>query len=1213
MKNFNGAGKGMLFPERYTQALYPIIFSLKPREASRFLRRLLRNFSLMKKETKTETKCSSAKLNQGVECSPKFGLRVLKSKNSPDGSESNSFDFLTSSPSKFLTAVHPKAVSVGTGDIYRRCTDVQRIFNSKKNFIVSTIFCVLFSSLTFTQAVAQTQSGSVLQGEVRSAADGQAIEGVSISVEGQKASTKTRASGMFNLVVQKEKGYAVFTAVGYKMVRVAYDVDESLEILLSTDSRDIEEVNVVSTGYQELPKERATGSFEFIDSALFNRKVSTDFVSRLEDVVPGISSVKYFNNRGSTLNIHVRGISTLQSERYPLIVIDGVAYDNLLADYGKGLFNNINPNDIESITVLKDAAAASIWGAQSGNGVIVVTTKKGKFNSPVQLAINANVSVKNKPDLYYVPQMTTSDYIDAQRYLFDKERYKYRFTDRFDNVQPILWLMHNEQIGKITEGEMNGELDRLRQIDARDDFDRYIYRNGVNQQYSAQLRGGNDKTNTIFSLGYDKNLGSVVTSSNNRLNLRSNTQVRPITNLLLDLGLWYTETKNIDSYLAVEYNRLGKGLGNYPYMDMADNNGNPLVVDLSSYTNTYRTSAAGGKLLDWNYRPLAELYASRETQRVKELNANFNASYTLGAGFKVGLMYAFKRSISNFRIWQGMDSYAQRDILNTHASWDAANNVKWNIPLGDLLMISNWDSQVHHGRATLEYDKKWKEVHTLSLLAGYEVRAVNKSLTTSQYHGFDPATGVFKPVQYGVRVPYMNGAFGTISIPDRSRYEDLKHNYLSYFANGAYTYLDRYILSSSIRKDASNLFGVKSNDRGQPFWSLGGAWLLSREDFMEAGPFELLKLRATYGYNGNANNTISAYPVMNIESEVHYVSGQSYAMINRPPNPSLRWERVDVFNLGLDFALKGGRLSGAVEYYEKKAADLIAPSEIDPTTGFTNMVMNSAILKTKGWDVSVNIVPLQIGKWKWSSNLVMTYARTKVLDSYVQFDMAERYVSPDQGSRMTPIKGMDIYSVLAYRWAGLDPATGEVRAWLNGEVSKDYIGIVNQKTGDLLNVGSAIPLYVGSFRNAVQYKGVELSWNIAYQLGHKFLRRSFSNADFINSGFGHRDYAVRWQKAGDESHTDVPAFTYPHNSYASQVYLASTALATDGSIVKLRDIQLTVNMPFLSRYGLKNCRSYAYFQNIGTIWRANKYGIDPEYGFNIPDPIMSSLGLSFNL
>ncbi|MGJ1325023.1 TonB-dependent receptor plug domain-containing protein, partial [Sphingobacterium faecium] len=366
-----------------------------------------------------------------------------------------------------------------------------------------------------------------LVGQVLSAIDGRPMQGVSIRIEEENIQVKSSIDGTFKMLVKNQKGKIKFSFVGFKSQEINYNAGVSMTMKLITEDNQLDEVEVVSTGYQKIPKERATGSFEFIDNKLLNRKVSTDFISRLEDVVPGITANKTGSARGDYLNMNIRGVSTLRSERFPLIVIDGVPYDSKSADVGKGAFNNINPNDIDNITVLKDAAASSIWGAQSGNGVIVITTKKGKFNERTQVAVNANISIKAKPNLYYLPQMSSSDYIDAQQYLFDQGKYNSWFTNRYNNPQPALWLMYNRKNGDVSESDFQKEIGRMKNTDLRDDFLKYIYRNAVNQQYHAQLQSGGDNVNTLFSAGYDKNLGDVVTTSSDRLNLKSNTQYKP--------------------------------------------------------------------------------------------------------------------------------------------------------------------------------------------------------------------------------------------------------------------------------------------------------------------------------------------------------------------------------------------------------------------------------------------------------------------------------------------------------------------------------------------------------------------------------------------------------------------------------------------------------------------------------------------------------------
>ncbi|MBB2951142.1 SusC/RagA family TonB-linked outer membrane protein [Sphingobacterium sp. JUb56] len=1087
-----------------------------------------------------------------------------------------------------------------------------------KEIAISCIMIIaVFHSLCLSAQTPRKDSGVngqvkyELTGVIVSSTDGTPLQGVSVRIEAENLQIKTSKDGKFQLTLKNQKGNIRFSSIGFKSQEVYYTAGVSMTVKLIPEDHKLEEVEVVSTGYQKIPKERATGSFEFVDNKLFNRKVSTDFVSRLEDIVPGITANKTGSARGDYLNMNIRGVSTLHSEKFPLLVIDGVPYDSKSAAVGKGAFNNINPNDIESITVLKDAAAASIWGAQSGNGVIVITTKRGKFNEKTQVAVNSNISIKAKPDLYYFPHMKSSDYIDAQQYLFDQGKYNSWFRNKFRNPQPALWLMYDRKNGTISESDFREQIDKMKHTDLRDDFLKYIYRNALNQQYNAQLKSGGEKVSTLFSAGYDNNLGEVVTSSFNRLNLKSNTQFKPIKNIILDLGFLYTETRNKESALGVEYNRLAKGVQNYPYMRLADDSGNPVEVNAGGFNPVFRDTIAGGRLLDLTYNPLKELYDTKATQSVNEFFTTMNASYQFDFGLKLNLLYAYQRSSTSLEEWRGIGAMAQRDYINSFASWDK-DAVTWNVPVGDYFNIVHWDNRTHHSRGTVDYYKKWDDKHELSLFSGVEIRATKRNMTTSQYHGFNPETGSFKSVPYGVLVPMLNGIMGVSMIDDLNQYQLYQNNFRSYFANVGYTYLERYLLSGSYRKDASNLFGVKSNDRGQPFWSLGASWILSKESFMDHIPLEFLKFRGTYGYNGNVNNSVSAYPIINISSNPNSTTGQNYGSITIPPNPSLRWERIAITNLGLDFALKGNRLFGSVEYYIKNAKDLIAPDRVDPSTGFTTLMINSGNIRTKGWDISLNAIPLKLQDWSWNSNFVFTYGRTKVLKSYIENENGKDFISAAQSILSTPIVGMDMNSLLGYKWAGLDPATGEARAYLNGEVSKDYNAILALSVNDLENFGSTMPLYNGSWRNSIRFKNLELSWNISYQLGHKFLRNSFDNTLFLNNDIGHKDYELRWQKPGDELTTDVPVFTYPAN-LGSQVYMRSSALLANGGQIKLRDIQLSLDMPFVNKFKLKNCRIYAYVQNVGTIWRANKWGIDTEYGFNIPDPIMSSLGFNFNL
>ncbi|AIM36176.1 hypothetical protein KO02_05305 [Sphingobacterium sp. ML3W] len=1051
-----------------------------------------------------------------------------------------------------------------------------------------------------------------LTGLVVSALDGKPMQDVSIRIDDENLKIRASKEATFQVLVKNRKGEIKFSYVGYKTQKLNYTAGVSLTVKLIPEDNVMEEVEVVSTGFQKIPKERATGSFEFVDNKLFNRKVSTDFVSRLEDVVPSISFDKsYASGRGKVLGFSVRGESSISTIKWPLVVVDGVPYESNF-DFLNGYFNNINPNDVENITVLKDAAASSIWGAKSGNGVIVITTKRGKYNQPFQISVNSNVTIGNKPNLYLYPQMASADYIEAERFLFDKGYWNSKMKRYSTNLTPVIQLLKKHKEGDIGDSELEGGLDALKDIDMREDFLKYIYRESTKQQYNVQLRGGSEKINTQFSIGYDKNLETVVTSSYNRLTLKNNTQMRPVKNLSLDLGITYTESKRKDSESPMGYNQMGRGTGNFPYMRMADENGNSLVVDAISRNPIFRDTVAGGRLLDWKYRPLDELFETHEITNIRETFVNLQAAYQIKPTLKVSGLYAYQQSYQPTEEWRGMGSVYQREFINYRASWND-DEVIWNIPVGDYLNTLSRSNTTHQSRIQLDYTKNWSDKHNLIAIAGTELRQVKSAMRSSVFMGYDPQTLTFQPVAYGKQIKALNGIGGSTQLTDYSQMEAYTNRYVSYFANVAYTYNSRYVISASARQDASNLFGVSTNDKFQPFWSVGGAWVLSNESFVNEQLFPLLKLRATYGYNGNVNNSTAAYPIISLQSAPHYMTGNPYATMQSPPNPSLKWERVGMLNLGLDFNFNN-RISGSLEYYIKRPKDLIASTKIDPTTGYSTLNVNSADLDGRGADISINTDVIQNTQFKWSSNFVFAYNTTKVKRSFISDKRADSFVSYPYYGAMTAVEGLDLYSLLTYKWAGLSPESGKPRGYLNGEVSEDYFALVyGAEIDDLENHGSSRPTYFGSFRNSFSYKNLELSFNISYQLGYKFIRTSFDNRFFINNDLGHADYAKRWQRPGDEKWTDVPAFVYPSSIPASEMYYSSSALVERGDQIKLRDIQLSYTLTQMNKIGVKNARVYAYVQNIGTIWRANKLNIDPEYGESIPDPMSISLGLNFNL
>ena len=325
---------------------------------------------------------------------------------------------------------------------------------------------------------------------------------------------------------------------------------------------------IVSTGYQDISKERATGSFTTISNKLLNRSVSTGILNRIENVSSGVLFDR--RNNGQPV-LHIRGQSTILSDASPLIVVDNFPYE--------GDINNLNPNDIENVTILKDAAAASIWGSRAGNGVIVITTKKGKEGQPLKLELNSNLTIGDKPDLFYNRNFINSaDFIGVEKMLFAQGYYSWQEGYADQTLSPVVQLLIAERDGKITPAEADSRINALKQIDVRNEISKYFYQKSLNQQYALSLSGGQRQLTYFLSGGFDQNRDNLVRNGLSRVTLHSVTQWHPVQPLDINVGLTYTNSTQRENNTGAALINSGGGKGLYPYAQLADANGNPWLL-----------------------------------------------------------------------------------------------------------------------------------------------------------------------------------------------------------------------------------------------------------------------------------------------------------------------------------------------------------------------------------------------------------------------------------------------------------------------------------------------------------------------------------------------------------------------------------------------------------------------------------------------------------
>src|SRR5690606_20974517 len=579
-------------------------------------------------------------------------------------------------------------------------------------------FLLLCLSVETSAQVPPNSDTYVVRGQVISADDNTPIPGASVRLSGNHLGVITDENGRYELVVPDSSKSLIIASLGYetKELSLSPPYDGVLILALRRDVSQLDEV-IVSTGYQHLLKARATGSFSIVSNQLYNRKVGSDAIARIADLVPGLS----YNTPGDGLLI--RGRNSIFADVHPLIVVDNFPFD--------GNIDNLNPNDIESITVLKDAAAASIWGARAGNGVIVITTKKGKTQEPT-IEFNTNFTFELKPDLYALPIISPEDYIELERFLFEQGYYDsdIKNTRTKPPLTPVVEILDRERRSLLTKSEANGLIDILKRNDIREDLSRYFYQNSVASQYAINVSGRTPRLNYYFSGGYDHNESELISGvENSRLNLRSSGSftISPSWDFSVHMAYLQNERRigNNPGFNS------GSALNTYPYADLVDDAGNalPLVRD---FRQTFIDTVSSP--LDWSYRPYAELSAHDVTNTNRDYLLRTQTTYRLRDNISVDANYQLTYSMGNYLDQRKVASYYTRNLINQFYQPGATN--RFAIPKGDIFRTRSSENVSHQGRLQLNYSQLFNNGNEVQILVGWEVKKTDWNSNSNTIYGY---------------------------------------------------------------------------------------------------------------------------------------------------------------------------------------------------------------------------------------------------------------------------------------------------------------------------------------------------------------------------------------------------------------------------------------------------------------------------------------------
>jgi TonB-linked SusC/RagA family outer membrane protein len=1037
--------------------------------------------------------------------------------------------------------------------------------------------------------MAKAQNTTHITGRVIDSSSNKPLQGATIKVKYTQSIASTDENGNFAIYTQEKQGKLLVSFVGYKSTETNFnEVSKGpFQINLIEDKSTLKGITIVSTGYQDIPKERATGSFAQPIKEMYDDRVSTDVISKLDGITSGV----VFNSPGitgsSTPKISIRGRSTIYANDNPLIVVDNFPYE--------GDINNINPNDVLSVTILKDAAAASIWGVRAGNGVIVITTKKGQHNQPLKIQLNSNITLSEKPNLFYDPNfLSSSNFIDVEQMLFKNGFYDSQLTDpSFPPVSPVVDLLNQVRSGTLSSSAANSIINSYRNVDVRNNLSKHFYRNAVNQQYDVNLSGGSEKAIYYFSAGYDNNLLNKVGSKYNRYTVNSSSTFTPVKNLELSAGINYVQSNNTSDNTLSQLYTGGPYTTIYPYASLAESNGNPLPVN-KGYSSSFIGSTTANGFLNQQFYPLQELRSGSNTNDATNDDIRLNAGikYTFIKGLSAAVNYQYEKAINQSNTLATGDSYYARSLINMYSSVNPDGTFSaYNIPLGGIInkAISNLYSNSIRGQ--LSYSATWNK-SSISAIVGAEEHEAKTDGSYNVLYGYDGSLATSQPVDNVTGFSLYPSGYNTI--PESSGTTGTIDRYRSYFGNVAYTYMDRYTFSASGRIDGSNYFAVRANQKDVPLWSVGGKWDISKENFYHLEWLPVLSFRTTYGYNGNLDKNLTAVTTLNYISNAQ-LTNAPFAIINTIGNPALKWEETAMLNLGLDFSSKNNTISGSVEYYHKKGTDLIGFSNFAPSTGITSLEGNYSGMKGQGFDIQITSKNIN-SSFKWSTTFLISKATDEVT-KYTGSDVLPSALV-GAGQIISPVVGKPVYGIYGFKWAGLDPQTGDPQGYLSGQVSKDYASLINPTSaGQLVYKGSARPLVFGTLNNRFSYQNFSLAVNISYKLDYYFFRNSINYSGLFNSWQVNKDYSLRWQKPGDEKTTNVPSIIYPSDPSRDYFYNYSEVLIDKGDNVRLQDISLSYDFDKkrLRKLPFDHLQLYLYANNIGILWRANKDGLDPDY------------------
>ena len=1070
------------------------------------------------------------------------------------------------------------------------CTSAGLKYTLKKSYVL----------ITKSDAGKQPQAKKHIRGTVVDE-KGEPLVGAAIYIEGNGETSGVIAdfNGHYELEATPED-LLVFSFVGMTKQAIAVGKNTEINITLREDSQMLNDV--VVTGFQTISKERATGAFDIVKQETLD-KPSVTIADRLVGQVAGVQAS---TTADGNLSFTIRGQGTLQSDKEPLIVVDGFPISTGIV--------SINPNDVDNISILKDAAAASIWGARASNGVIVITTKKGNKNKGLNVEVDAQLRIGSNTDVDYLRNMLSSaEAIDYQKSMFgnyksiiaspsstpaDKDAFKNAYLP-FTQAG----ILYNQfSRNEITSAQYESGLTELSKLNNKKQIEDKLLQRPIYQQYNVTLSGSNNRMTNYISLlyGYDTTRYKGSDNRNFQFNYRGSISLLK----WLDMNMAATVLYKKEKYSGASASDIS---GLAPYDMIMNNDGS--YADMS-YSRHYTPAIQHALSLfsfpysDWGYNLLQEVNGRDINQET--MNNRFQVG--LRANILEGLTFDTKFQYEHVQMDEHSlysdETYFTRNNVNTYTTLDwKSKTATAHIDKGSIFNRRKYTTDAYNWRNQVNFVRTFADRHAINFVGGIEIMQ-NKveGETYAPVYAYDDRYLTSYPIKETV-VENCFGDTPVSGIDTRSAFSYDLQRYFSVFANIAYTYDDKYSISGSYRTDASNFITDDPKYRYSPFWSVGFSWNMTRENFMKSVSWiNSLRPRITYGCNGNANTTTSVVPLILLNG-ISYITGEQRATISTSGNPEMSWERTKVINIGLDWVMFGGKLFGKVDFYNKKGTDILADISVPMASGQyksiwdtgVKITANAAEVTNRGLELELG-TDLPISKnFSWNGSVNMAYNKNKVDKFYVDFI--------GHGDMRTPtaVEGHSIYGLWAYDYAGLkemnaeDGSTYHVPTiYVDKEGTTATINNIPTTTDgreSMKYMGTTVAPWTVGTTHSFRYKTWNLSFTMIGKFGHKFRTTGFNYADPLTS-LPNKQYSQLQSK--DVIPMPDNKIVGLSNYSAIAPYMSYNVKSANH--VRMQEVTLSYSLPgqILNKWGIQRLTFYLQGNNLFTIKSTDE---DPEFAY----------------